>query len=702
MIEKPLNFNFIFWRETKLSNSNNYKWVVTSAWPYVSATPHLGNMIGSVLSADVFARFLRLKGDDVVFVSGSDSHGTPVAVAAKKAEEKVEKFAKENHDEIKDLFLNKWNISYDNYTITHNPTHIDFVQKFYLDIQKNGYIFEKVIKSLYCEKDNLFLPDRFVEGICPYCGAEGARGDQCDNPECGKLLTPLELKEPKCALCGSTPEVKETKHWYMDFPKLQDELEQLIRENKIIPANARTMCLNSIKEGLPERAITRDLEWGIPAPFEGAEEKTIYVWFEAVLGYISAVKEWAEKKIKEPDRFDYYWKDKDCRTVYFIGKDNILFHLIVFPGLILAYNKDKSEADKLTLPYNVSSTEFLMYENDKFSKSRGIGIWIDDALELAPLDYWRFNLVYNRPEKSDASFLWSEFDNNLKLLNDVIGNFIHRTLTFIRKQFNSKIPEQQDFDEIDKKFTESIDQISNKISELLLDFEVKKALREIVNFGREGNVYLNEKAPWHLIKDDKKAAGHVFNLCAQMVYALGLLLAPFIPETSEKILKYLNIAKPLKELRWDSIKSNTMKPGHQIGKPKPLFEKLDVEEMKEKLEKLRNKKSGKKMDYIEYDDFKKLDLRVALIEKVEDVPKADKLYKLSIDLGSEKRTLVAGLAEHYKPQELNGKKIIIIANLEPRKLRGVLSEGMLLAAVEGENVSILTLDRDLSPGTKIE
>jgi len=461
------------------------------------------------------------------------------------------------------------------------------------------------------------------------------------------------------------------------------------------------MSLNSIKEGLPERAITRDLEWGIPAPFEGAEGKTIYVWFEAVLGYVSAVKEWAEKIINKPEMFGYFWKDQECRTVYFIGKDNILFHLIVFPGLLLAYNDNKDEKEKLILPYNVSSTEFLMYENDKFSKSRGKGIWIDEALELAPLDYWRFNLVYNRPEKSDSSFLWSEFDNNIKILNDVIGNFIHRTLTFINKQFGGIIPEKQKIDDIDAKFLEKIENIVPKFTELMERFELKKALREVVSFGKEGNIYLNDKAPWHLIKENKEAAGHVFNICSQCVYALALLLAPFIPDTSEKLLKYLNISKKPEELTIHSIGKDALKAGHKINKPKPLFKKLDVRELQEKLEKIKGKEKTKEQEYISYDYFKKLDIRVALVENVEKVPKADKLYKLTIDVGDDKRTIVAGLAEYYKPKELKGKKIIILANLEPRKLRGILSNGMLLAAEDDKTVSVLTIDKDVKPGSKI-
>jgi len=682
-----------------LSNIEKNKWVITSAWPYVNAIPHLGNMIGSVLSSDVFARFCRLKGDEVVFVSGSDSHGTPVAVAAKQQNVPTKDLAIKYHNIIKELF-EKWQISYDNYTITHNPTHIEFVQKFYLEVQKNGYVFEKELEMLYCENDNFFLPDRFVEGVCPHCEDHNARGDQCD--KCNKLLTPLELKKPRCAICDNTPVLRKTKHWYLDLPKLQDQLENLISQNEIIPQNARQMCLNSLAEGIPERAITRDLEWGIPAPFEGADNKSIYVWFEAVLGYVSAVKEWADNIIKDPSKFEYFWNDPNTKTVFFIGKDNIIFHLIIFPGLLLAFNENKSDDEKLTLPYNVSSTEFLMYENDKFSKSRGIGIWIDEALKLAPLDYWRFSLVYNRPETSDTSFLWSEFDNNIKILNDNIGNFIHRTLTFIDKQFNGIIPKKLEYDDIDKKFIDLINNISFEIGNSISNFKLRKALRDIVNFGKEGNVYLNSKAPWHLIKKDKNAAGHVFNICAQAVYAFGILLSPFIPGTAEKVLSYLNI--PIsRDLTWDSINENSVKEGQKIKKPKPLFQKIDVQEIKDKLQRFKEQKSkvGDK-ELVSYDDFKKLDIRIALIESVEKVPKADKLYKLSIALGDEKRTLVAGLAEHYKVEELKGKKIVILANLEPRKLRGILSEGMLLAAVDGGVVSVLTPDKNIPPGAKIE
>jgi methionyl-tRNA synthetase len=674
------------------------KWIVTSAWPYASDPPHLGNLIGSTLSADAFARFLRSKGNEVVFVSGSDTHGTPVAVEAIKRKIPTKDVALMNHQKIKDLH-EQWKISFDNYTLTHNPVHIQFVQRFYLDIQKNNFIVEKEIDSLYCEVDNLYLPDRFVEGTCPNCDSDRARGDQCDT--CGKLLTPLELINPRCSICGNKPKIKTTKHWYLDFPKLQSRLKKFIEQNEIIPSNARQMCLNSIEDGIPQRAITRDLEWGIPAPFEGAGDKTIYVWFEAVLGYISAILQWAEEMEKDSTKFDYFWKDPKTKSVFFIGKDNIIFHLIIFPGLLMAYNEDKKKEEQLILPYNVSSTEWLLFENEKFSKSRGVGIYIDEALQLAPLDYWRFNLLFNRPESSDTSFLWSEFENTIKILNDTIGNFIHRTLTFVNKQFNSKIPEKLEYDEIDKSLVEKINNISSEISDSMLNFKIRKALRDIVNFGREGNVYLNEKAPWHLIKTNKKAAGHVFNICCQVVYALAILLEPFIPDTSEKILTYLNLNSS-DNFIWDSINENSVKAGLQIKKPQPLFQKLDIKQIQEEYKKLKSKEIMDEKRMISYEEFKKLDIRVGLVEEVEKVPNADKLYKIKVDLGGEKRTLVAGLAEFYEQKELIGKKIVMLANLEPRKMRGITSQGMLLAAVEGKVVSVLTPDKDLPSGAKIE
>jgi len=569
-----------------LTFTDKRKWIVTSAWPYINAVPHLGNLIGSVLSADVFARYCRLKGDEVVFVSGSDEHGTPVAVSALQQNLSCEDLIKKNHTYIKKLF-EKWQISYDNYTETHNPTHIEFVKEFFLQVEKNGYIFVKEEDVLFCKNCKLYLPDRFVEGTCPFCHFESARGDQCDN--CGHLLTPTQLIDYHCKSCGGKNiEIRKTKQWYMDFPKLEPKLKKFI-ENEKFSINAKNICKNFIKDGIPARSVTRDLDWGIPAPFKGAENKVIYVWFEAVLGYISAVKEWAEKIRDDPKLFDYFWRDKSCRSVYFIGKDNIIFHLIIFPGLIFAYNENLTKNEKFTLPYNISTTEFLMYEGGKFSKSRNRGIWIDEALEIAPLDYWRYYLIKNRPETKDASFLWDEFIASINELNDVIGNFIHRILTFINKYFDSTIPFPQEFDNDDINLNNQIKDSIKKVEAFYEEIKLKSALKEIVDLTRIGNKYLNDKQPWHLIKENKTKAGTILFLCVQLVYIVAILLAPIIPSSSRKIFQMLNKSDDLNSHNWSEIFSYSIKSGDKINAPIPLFKKFKKADLINKYNKLKKK-----------------------------------------------------------------------------------------------------------------
>ncbi|MDD1777949.1 MAG: methionine--tRNA ligase, partial [Candidatus Helarchaeota archaeon] len=390
------------------------KWVITSAWPYAYGIPHLGNLVGSVLSADVFARYLRLKGAEVVLVSGSDEHGTPIEVEAISRGLKPKELTDQIHSSIDKLFKD-WGISYDNYTRTHNPVHIEYVQDFYRKVYANGYIFTQEVEMLRCPQCNRFLPDRFVEGTCPHCGAN-ARGDQCE--VCDRLLEPTELINPHCKICNSTPIIKKTVHWYFDFKKFEQPLKEFIENHPVLPDNARNWCLSILNEGLKPRAITRDLEWGIPAPFPGAEGKSIYVWFEAVLGYVSATKQWAENS-KRPNYWKEFWFNKDTKTVFFIGKDNIPFHLLIFPALLMATKQN------YVLPYNVSSTEFLLFDGQKFSKSHKIGIWIDEALELAPVDFWRYSLIASRPEMKDASFSLYDLETYVNSdLNDVLGTFI--------------------------------------------------------------------------------------------------------------------------------------------------------------------------------------------------------------------------------------------------------------------------------------
>ncbi len=679
------------------------KWVVTSAWPYVSGIPHLGNMIGSVLSADVFARYLRLKGDDIVFVSGSDCHGTPIEVEALKRGMKPENLALEMHAKVSELFK-LWEISYDNYTLTYNPHHYEFVQDFFKKIYDNGYIFTKEEELTYCPKDEKFLPDRFVEGECPYCHTEGARGDQCDT--CGKPLEPTQLINPYCVICGTTPIIKKTEHWYLDFPKFQEKLKDFIKNNEAIPDNARSWSLSFLEEGLKPRAITRDLSWGIPAPFPESGGKVIYVWFEAVLGYVSATKEWAEKIAKNPEKWKDYWLDEKTRTLFFIGKDNIVFHLVVFPALLLA------NGSGYVIPYNVPSTEFLLFEGDKFSKSRGVGVWIDEALELLPVDYWRYLLIATRPEVKDYSFTWDELETRINSdLNDVLGNFIHRTLTFISNYFESIMPKRGVLDSVDNSLIQKIEEAPKIVGEAFENFKFKEACSQALALARAANAYLNEKAPWHLINEDREKAGTVLNLCVQVVRSLAILFTPIMPKVCENIWKMLRLEGTIHQQSWDSAGELLVKEGQKISIPSLSFNKVDKNELQEKLAKIRSEEKEKKVveemkeeEIVTIEEFKRLDIRIGVIKKAEPVKGTDRLIKFSVDLGEGKdRTLVAGLRKWYSPEELVGKNVVVLVNLKPAKIKGITSEGMVLAAesTDGETVRLLIPDEKVPPGSHI-
>ncbi len=679
------------------------KWVVTSAWPYVSGIPHLGNMIGSVLSADVFARYLRLNGDDIVFVSGSDCHGTPIEVEALKRGMKPEDLALEMHSKVSELFK-LWEISYDNYTLTYNPHHYDFVQDFFRKIYDNGYIFTKEEELTYCPKDEKFLPDRFVEGECPYCQTPGARGDQCD--ACGKPLEPTQLIDPYCVICGTTPITKKTEHWYLDFPKFQEELKDFIKNNEAIPDNARSWSLSFLEEGLKPRAITRDLAWGIPAPFPEAEEKVIYVWFEAVLGYVSATKEWAEKIAKKPEKWKDYWFDEKTRTLFFIGKDNIVFHLVVFPALLLA------NGSGYVIPYNVPSTEFLLFEGDKFSKSRGVGVWIDEALELLPVNYWRYLLIATRPEVKDYSFTWDELETRINSdLNDVLGNFIHRTLTFISNYFEGIVPKRGALDPVDNSLIQKIEEAPKIVGEAFEKFKFKEACSQALALARAANAYLNEKAPWHLLNEDREKAGTVLNVCTQVVRSLAILFAPIMPKICENIWKMLGLEGTIHQQSWDSAGELLVKEGQKISTPSLPFNKVDKKELQENLAKIRSEEKEKKVvkemkeeEIVTIEEFKRLDIRIGVIKKAEPVKGTDRLIKFSVDIGEGKdRTLVAGLRKWYSPEELVGKHVVVLTNLKPAKIKGITSEGMVLVAEskDGEIVRLLIPDKDVHPGSHV-
>jgi len=514
-------------------------------------------------------------------VSGSDEHGTPTEVAAIKQDLQPKQLTDRNHAKIVEL-CEKWGISFDNYTRTENPVHKRFVQELMLKLYKNGYIFTQEAELPYCEKCQRYLPDRFVEGKCPYCAYEGARGDQCE--ECGRLLDPTTLIEPYCAICKSKPTKRKTKHWFFDLSRFQQQLENYVKSNKQLPSNARNFSLNWIKEGLRPRTLTRDIPWGIPAPFPGAEGKSIYVWFDAVLGYVSAAIEYYKDK-EDPEEWRKFWFDKDAKTIFFIGKDNIPFHTIILPALLLG------TGEGYHLPWNVSTTEFLQIKEQKLSKSQRIGIFVDEALQLFPPDYWRFFLIATRPETKDLEFTWGLFLEKINAdLNDTFGNFVHRTLTFINSQFGGEVPEVGELDEDANRILDSVKEKVQTIASLIEECKLQAAANTVISLSRIGNQYLNEKEPWNLIKKDKAKAATIFYVSTQIVKALAITSAPFVPFAAEEIWKTLNLEGSVHEHNW----SEALEPllsGHKIGKPKPLFRKIreTPQQLEEKLETVREK-----------------------------------------------------------------------------------------------------------------
>jgi len=660
-----------------LEDLTNQKYVICPAWPYVNAVPHLGTVL-HLLSADIYLRYLKLRGADVISATGSDCHGTPIEVAALAEGITPEVLVARNHSKILEL-LRIWNIDL-NYSKTANSFHYSWVQDFYKRCNENGYIFSQETEQFYCEKDERFLPDRFVEGICPYCDTPGARGDQCDAPSCGKPLNPDELLQPACKICGNPPILKKTTQWYYDFSVFQDKLFENIKHNDRYPENARKFSFHILDEGLKARTLTRDLSWGIPAgpSIKEAEGKSIYVWLEAVLGYVSASAELGVRLHKDPDFWKQYWLEENTRTVFFIGKDNIFFHTLLFPALLLG--AEESYGKSFVLPYNVSTTEFVNFEDEKFSKSRGIGIWIDEAAELLPTDYWRYFLAATRPEIKDTSFTWNDFSQRINTdLNDVLGNFIHRVFVLIHNYFDGNIPECHRLDDIDREFVTNINQVPEVVADHFDRFEFKKAVAAIIDFARSANTYLSTKEPWKLIKTDSSAVETILYLAAQSVSTLSIILSPIIPDTANKIWEILNQEGNVSKHQLSEAGKLKLKPGQKIQVSKPLFHKVDPIELEKKLKKAKEKskkgkKKAKKMvesETIPFKEFQRLDIRIGTIIASEKVLKTKNLLKLRVDLGEDigERQLVAGLASFREPKALIGQKVSVIVNLEPATIR---------------------------------
>jgi len=666
--------------------------LITAALPFVNNVPHLGNIVGSHLPADIFYRYCKLSNYECLFIGGTDEHGTTSEVAALKNKitpEELCDFYFKVHKDIYDWF----NFNYDNFSRTSNKHHHEFVKSFFLELYKKGYFIEGKLNLPYCNNCKRQLPDRFIEGNCPFCNYEGARGDQCE--KCSKLLDPEKLKNPKCALCNlQNIEFKNEKHLFFDLSKLSKKLEKWIKSNKHWRPQVRETALAWIKEGLRPRCITRDLSWGINVPLKRFENKVFYVWLENALGYISFTKEHTKNWIK-------YWKSKQGKVYHFIGKDNIPFHTIFFPAELLAHGK-------FNLPHNVVGLQYLNYEGGKFSKSKNRGVFCENLSKTGlDSDYWRFYLSYIIPETKDTDFSWKEFENRINSeLNGNFGNYINRVLKFISNNFDKNIPTGKVDKKLEKKVKKQIKIIKNSFEKV----ELRKALKEILVLSDIGNKYFDEKKPWTTKNKDV-----LFN-CANLCKILGLIISPFLPKASQKILNMLNC----EEKNWIKVDKFNLK-NHKINEPVALFkiiEKKEIDELKritsnvtefniliETPKLIKEEKIGLIiMDKIKFSDWQKLDLRVGKIKAVKDHPNAEKLYILLVDIGPIEQNiqLVAGLKEHYAKDELMNKKVIVFRNLEPAVIRGEESAGMVLAAVKEKKVTLITPDKDIDIGARIQ
>ncbi|MBW2971419.1 methionine--tRNA ligase [Candidatus Woesearchaeota archaeon] len=669
------------------------KILVTSALPYVNNVPHLGNIIGCVLSADVFARFCRARGHETLYICGTDEHGTATETKALEEGLTPQQICDKYYKIHKDIY--QWfGCSFDAFGRTSTDTHTDVTQSIFKRIFENGFITKGELEQTYCPKCDKFLADRFVEGTCPHCGYENARGDQCE--KCGKLLNPVELINSRCKVCSSKPVVRKSDHLFLDLPKIGPELEKWTvqqAEQGFWTTNAVTVTNAWFKEGLKERCISRDLKWGVSIPLDGYTSKVFYVWFDAPIGYISITKH------AFPDAWQAWWQSDDVKLYQFMAKDNIPFHTIIFPATLIAAR------DKWTMLHHIDSTEYLNYENGKFSKSAGTGVFGDDAKSTGiPPDVWRYYLLSNRPEGADTYFSWKDFQdkNNNELLAN-LGNFVNRTLTFTQKYFGGNVPKKQLTEKDDKLINDVSAQIA-KVIELLENVKERDALKEIMQISRLGNQYFQDNAPWNLVKPDAgeegmKRCGTVLNVCCNLVRTLAVIVEPFLPFTSAEIFRQLNLDD--RDAKIEYKMHLDLEPGHQIAEPKVLFRKLEDKEIDDFRKRFGGKKKGdKKEAAVEKMEEFPADLRVAKVVSVEDHPDAGKLYVMQIDLGTEKRQLVAGLKAYIPRENLLGKHIIVVCNLKPAKLRGVESRGMLLAADDGKKVALLEAP-DSDPGDEV-
>jgi len=681
------------------------KYTVTAALPYANGPLHLGHVAGVYLPADIFVRFLRLKNEDVAFVCGSDEHGAAITLRAKKEGTTPQAIVDKYHSINKKAF-NDFDISFDIYTRTSTDLHKETAQDYFKVLNDKGSFIKKTTEQYYDEEFNQFLADRYITGNCPKCDAEGAYGDQCE--KCGSALSPTELVNPVSTLSGNTPTLKETSHWFLPMDQHEAWLKEWIKEGSFEgkqvhnPKDWRNQvngqCMSWIDGGLQPRAMTRDLDWGVKVPVEGADGKVLYVWLDAPIGYISATKEWAAKKGKD-------WKDYwtgDTKLVHFIGKDNIVFHAIIFPILL-------KEHGGFILPDNVPAYEFLNLEGDKFSTSRNWAVWLHEFMEANPdkKDELKYVLTSIAPESKDSEFTWKEFQSRINNeLADILGNFVNRAVVLSNKYFEGKVPKRGELTDVDSDVLAQLKEYPSKIEKLIRAYKLREAQAEAINLARLGNKYLAETEPWKLAKTDMARVETIMNIALQITANLTIAFQPFLPQKAATIAEFLG----MKMLKWDSLGSDSLlEEGHQLNKPSILIAKIEDKFVEEQIAVLEASKLANVETVFEpqkeeasFDDFTKMDIRVGEIISAEKVKKAKKLLKLTVDTGLDKRTVVSGIAEHYTPEEVIGKKVSILMNLAPRKIRGVESQGMILMAENDKGeLSFISPEKNFEAGGEI-
>ena len=686
-----------------MEKKNFKRTTVTAALPYANGGVHIGHLAGVYVPADIYVRYLRLKKQEVVFIGGSDEHGVPITIRARKEGITPQDVVDRYHQIIKDSF-EKFGISFDIYSRTTSKTHHQFAAEFFRKLYDEGKLTEEVTTQYYDEEAHQFLADRYITGECPHCHNEGAYGDQCE--KCGRDLAPTELINPKSTISGSKPVLKDTKNWYLPLNNYQEWLKQwILEDHKEWRSNVYGQCKSWLDMDLQPRAMTRDLNWGIPVPVEGAEGKVLYVWFDAPIGYISNTKELCEKEPEKWGTWQKWWQDEDTRLVHFIGKDNIVFHCIIFPVMMRAHGK-------YIMPDNVPANEFLNLEDDKISTSRNWAVWLDEYLEELPgkQDVLRYVLTANAPETKDNNFTWKDFqDRNNNELVAVYGNFVNRALQLTKKYWGGVVPECGELLDVDRQALDEFKDVKEKVESLLDVFKFREAQKEAMNLARIGNRYITECEPWKVWKTDPKRVETILYISLQLVANLAIAFEPFLPFSSKKLRGMLNID----QFEWEQLgQTDILKPGHQLAEPALLFEKIEDEVIALQLKKLDDaKKANEAANYkakeikptVDFELFEKMDIRVGHVLNCEKVKKANKLLKFTLDDGSgQPRTILSGIAKYYQPEELIGRDVLFIANLAPRIIMGIESQGMILSAENYDgDLSVTTILREVKPGSPV-